>query len=85
MEWLNYNVRYPSIAMEQGIQGRVDVQFVVNKEGRIEDVEAVFSPDASLAKEAVRVIKTMPRWIPAQQGSKPIRSRFKLPVNFSLH
>ena len=60
------------------------MQFVVNKDGSIVDVEVVRSPDASLSKEAERVVKLMPRWKPARQGNKPVRSRFRLPVMFKL-
>ena len=84
LEYLSRNIKYPTIAQEQGIQGRVFVQFVVNKDGSIVDVEVVRSPDASLSKEAERVVKLMPRWKPARQGNKPVRSRFRLPVMFKL-
>lgn len=83
-KWLGEHIKYPAIAQEQGIQGRVFVQFVVNKDGSIVDVEVVRSPDASLSKEAERVVKEMPRWRPAKQGNKTVRSRFRLPVMFRL-
>ena len=83
-KWLYDHIKYPAIAQEQGIQGRVFVQFVVNKDGSIVDVEVVRSPDASLSKEAERVVKLMPRWRPAKQGNKTVRSRFRLPVMFKL-
>lgn len=82
--WLAKQIRYPAVAQEQGIQGRVFVQFVVNTDGSITDVKAVRSPDPSLAKEAVRVVKSMPRWNPATQNNKPVRSRFNLPIMFRL-
>lgn len=83
-EWLAQNVRYPAEAIEQGIQGRVIVQFIVEKDGSLSEVKAIRSPHESLAKEAVRVIQTMPKWTPAMQGNKPVRSRFNLPVVFKL-
>ena len=83
-KWLYDHIKYPAIAQEQGIQGRVFVQFVVNRDGSIVDVEVVRSPDASLSKEAERVVKMMPRWKPAKQGNKTVRSRFRLPVMFKL-
>ncbi len=83
-KWLYDNIKYPAIAQEQGIQGRVFVRFVVNKDGSIVDVEVTRSPDPSLSKEAERVIKLMPKWKPARQGNKPVRSRFNLPVMFKL-
>lgn len=84
MKWLNKNMRYPSICQEQGVQGRVIVAFVVNRDGSIVDVKVVRSPDEHLSAEAVRVVKMMPKWKPARQGNKTVRSRFNLPVMFKL-
>ena len=78
------NVKYPVIAQENGVQGRVICQFVVNRDGSIVDVEVVRSVDASLDKEAIRVIKSMPKWSPGQQRGKPVRVKYTLPVNFKL-
>lgn len=84
-KYLSENVKYPVIAQENGIQGRVICQFVVNKDGSIVDVEVVRSGgDASLDKEAVRVIKSMPKWHPGQQRGKPVRVKYTVPVNFKL-
>ena len=84
-KYLSENVKYPVIAQENGIQGRVICQFVVNKDGSIVDVEVVRSGgDPSLDKEAVRVIKSMPKWKPGKQRGKPVRVKFTLPVNFKL-
>ena len=83
-KWLSEHIKYPAIAQEQGIQGRVFVQFVVNRDGSIVDVKVLRSPDPSLSKEAERVVKEMPRWKPARQGNKTVRSRFNLPVMFRL-
>lgn len=83
-KFLNENVKYPVIAQENGVQGRVICQFVVNKDGSIVDVEVVRSVDASLDKEAIRVIKSMPKWSPGQQRGKPVRVKYTLPVNFKL-
>lgn len=83
-KWLSEHIKYPAIAQEQGIQGRVFVQFVVNRDGSIVDVKVLRSPDPSLSKEAERVVKMMPKWKPARQGNKPVRSRFNLPVMFRL-
>lgn len=85
MKWLAENLKYPSICQEQGVQGRVVVKFVVNRDGSIVDVEIVRSPDPNLAKEAERVVKMMPKWHPARQGNKAVRSRFNLPVMFRLN
>ena len=84
-KWLSEHIKYPSICQEQGVQGRVIVQFVVNKDGTIVDVKTVRSPDPNLTKEAERVVKEMPKWKPARQGNKNVRSRFNLPVMFRLN
>jgi protein TonB len=84
-KYLSENVKYPVIAQENGIQGRVICQFVVNKDGSIVDVEVVRSGgDPSLDKEAIRVIKTMPKWKPGKQRGKPVRVKYTVPVNFKL-
>lgn len=84
-KWLSEHIKYPSICQEQGVQGRVIVSFVVNKDGSIVDVKTVRTPDPNLAKEAERVVKEMPKWKPARQGNKTVRSRFNLPVMFRLN
>ena len=84
-KYLSENVKYPVIAQENGIQGRVICQFVVNKDGSIVEVELVRSGgDASLDKEAVRVIKSMPKWKPGKQRGKAVRVKYTVPVNFRL-
>ena len=84
-KYLSENVKYPVIPQENGIQGRVICQFVVNKDGSIVDVEVVRSGgDASLDKEAVRVIKSMPKWKPGKQRGKAVRVKYTVPVNFRL-
>lgn len=84
-KYLSENVKYPVIAQENGIQGRVICQFVVNRDGSIVDVEVVRSGgDASLDKEAVRVIKSMPKWTPGKQRGKAVRVKYTVQVNFKL-
>lgn len=84
-KYLSENVKYPVIAQENGIQGRVICQFVVNKDGAIVDVEVVRSGgDPSLDKEAIRVIKSMPKWHPGKQRGKAVRVKYTVPVNFRL-
>lgn len=85
MKWLTEHLKYPAICQEQGVQGRVFVSFVVNKDGSIVDVEIKRSPDNNLSKEAERVVKSMPKWKPARQGNRTVRSRFNLPVMFHLN
>ncbi|HRR62720.1 MAG TPA: energy transducer TonB, partial [Paludibacteraceae bacterium] len=81
---LSENIRYPVIAQENGIQGRVICQFVVNTDGSIVDIQVVRGVHPSLDEEAVRVIKSMPKWVPGKQRGKPVRVRFTLPINFKL-
>lgn len=85
MNYLGQNIKYPVIAEENGIQGRVIVQFVVGKDGHISDVRVAKSVDPSLDKEAVRVVKGMPRWIPGKQNGQAVTVRYTLPVTFRLN
>lgn len=83
--FLSDNLKYPVIAQENGIQGRAICQFVVNKDGSIVEVEVVRSSgDPSLDKEAVRLIKSMPKWKPGRQRGKPVRVKYTVPINFKL-
>jgi protein TonB len=83
-KYLSDNIKYPVIAQESGIQGRVICQFVVNRDGSIVDIEVVRSVDRSLDTEAVRVIQSMPKWTPGKQRGKTVRVKYTLPVNFRL-
>ena len=85
MNYLSQNIKYPVIAEENGIQGRVIVQFVVGKDGHISDVKVAKSVDPSLDKEAVRVVKGMPKWIPGKQNGQAVTVRYTLPVTFRLN
>ena len=84
MDYLNKSIKYPVIAEENGIQGRVVCTFVVERDGSITDVKVVRSVDPSLDKEAVRVLKAMPKWIPGKQNGSAVRVKFTLPVTFKL-
>ena len=84
MQWLSENVRYPVVAQENGVQGRVVVSFVVERDGSITDVKVVRSVDPSLDKEAARVVKSMPRWIPGKQNGQAVRVKYNVPVAFRL-
>lgn len=84
IQWLSENVRYPETAAENAIQGRVIVQFVVEKDGRISNVTVARGVDKDLDLEAVRVVKTMPRWKPGKNGGTPVRCQYVLPVVFKL-
>ena len=82
--FLSNNLRYPAVAMEQGIQGRVVTQFVVDKDGSITDVKVVRSLDPMLDKEAVRLVKSMPKWTPGKLNGSPVRVKCILPISFRL-
>lgn len=84
MRFLGKNIKYPVICQETGIQGRVVCGFVVEKDGSITDVQVIRSVDPNLDKEAVRVIKTMPKWIPGRQNGRPVRVKYIVPVAFRL-
>ncbi|MCD8078894.1 MAG: TonB family protein [Bacteroides sp.] len=84
MQYLSKNIKYPTIAQENGTQGRVIVQFVVNTDGSIVDAQVVRSVDPYLDKEAIRVISTMPKWQAGMQRNKPVRVRYTVPVMFRL-
>ena len=84
LAYLNRNVKYPLIAEENGIQGRVICTFVVERDGSITDVKVIKSVDPSLDKEAKRVIGSMPKWNPGIQKGIPVRVKFTLPVTFRL-
>jgi protein TonB len=83
--WLSSNLKYPAIATEMGIEGRVIVQFTVGKDGAIRDVIILRGVDSALDKEAVRVVNKMPKWIPGRQGGTPVSVRYTLPVVFKLN
>ena len=84
MQWLRDYIKYPVIAAENGIEGRVIVQFVVSKTGSISDVRVARGVDPSLDKEAVRVVSNMPKWTPGKQNGTTVNVRYTLPVTFKL-
>lgn len=83
-KFLSDNIRYPVIAQENGIQGRVIIRFVVSRTGEISDVEVLRGVDPSLDREAVRVVQSMPKWIPGRQRGRAVPVYFTLPVHFRL-
>ena len=85
MQFLQSNTHYPAVAQENGVQGRVTVSFVVEKDGSITDVQVARSADPSLDKEAIRVVKSMPRWTPGRQNGSTVRVKFNVPVTFRLN
>ena len=84
MQFLSKNIKYPVVAEENGIQGRVIATFVIERDGSITDVKVVKSVDPSLDKEAIRVLKSMPKWIPGKQNGSAVRVKYTVPVTFRL-
>ena len=84
LQYLNSNVKYPVVAQENGVQGRVVISFVVEKDGSVTDVQVAKSVDPSLDKEAQRVVKSMPHWIPGKQNGSAVRVKYVVPVSFKL-
>ncbi len=77
-------IKYPVIAQENGIQGKVYVTFVVGKDGSIQDAKIARGVDPSIDKEALRVVNTLPKWKPGKQRGKPVRVSYTVPINFVL-
>jgi protein TonB len=83
-EWIAQNLRYPEIAAENGISGKVYVQFAVNSKGQVVDAVVVRGVDPALDKEAIRVVMSSPKWTPGRQRGKPVKVQFTFPINFVL-
>ena len=83
-QWLGSNIKYPVMAAENGIEGRVVVQFVVERDGSVSGVHVVRGVDPSLDKEATRVVSAMPKWIPGKQNGSAVRVKYTVPVTFRL-
>lgn len=84
MSYLSSHTKYPVVAQENGVQGRVTVSFVVERDGSITDVHVVRSVDPSLDREAARVVSSMPNWQPGKQNGSAVRVKFNVPVQFKL-
>lgn len=84
LKFIAKSIKYPVIAQENGIQGRVICSFVVNRDGTVVDAEVLRGVDPSLDKEALRVISTMPKWTPGKQRGKPVRVKYTVPITFRL-
>lgn len=82
--FLYANMKYPPMARESGVQGKVYVQFIVEKSGKVTDVQVLRGIGSGCDEEAVRVVKMMPDWKPGKQRGKPVKVRYKLPVTFKL-
>ena len=84
VRFLASSVNYPVMAQENGVQGTVTVSFVIERDGSVSDVSILRSIDPSLDKEALRVVKTLPRWKPGKQRGKPVRVSYRVPIAFKL-
>ncbi|MDE5810812.1 MAG: energy transducer TonB [Muribaculaceae bacterium] len=84
LKWIGSHVKYPPMAMENGIQGRVQVRFVVTKDGSVGEVQVIRGKDPDLDKEAVRVIKSLPKFNPGRMNGQPVNVWYTVPINFRL-
>lgn len=85
IKYLQENLKYPQMARESGIQGRVFVTFVVERDGNITDVKILRGIGGGCDEEAIRVIQNMPKWVPGKQRGKPVRVQFNMPILFKLN
>jgi TonB family protein len=83
-QFIAKNIRYPKEDHDKGIQGRVLLQMVIEKDGSLDDIKVMRTPSGSLAEEAVRVLKLAPKWTPGIQNGRPVRVQYVIPINFSL-
>lgn len=84
MKHINSSIKYPVVAQENGIQGKVIVTFVIDKNGAVTDVKLLRGIDASLDAEALRVVRSLPKWKPGMQNNKPVKVNFNVPISFVL-
>ncbi|MCL2596553.1 MAG: energy transducer TonB [Paludibacter sp.] len=83
-KWVNDHIRYPTIAQENGVQEKISVRFVVEKDGSVSDVQALRGVDESLKNEAVRVVQSLPKFQPGRQNGRAVRVYYSIPINFKL-
>ena len=81
-KWVSDRIRYPRMAQENDIQGRVTLRFVIERDGTLTNIEEFASPDKSLTEEAIRVLKQSPKWSPGKMRNKPVRIWYVLPIEF---
>ena len=84
-KYIAENVKYPEIAKENGLSGKVFVQFVINQRGEVENVKIARGVDPALDKEAIRVVQNLPKWKPGSQRGKPVKVSYTVPINFQLN
>ena len=82
--WVMKNLKYPKIAIENGVSGKVYVQFVVNAKGRVQDAVIIRGVDPSLNEESLRVVLSSPKWVPGKQGGRAVKVQYTLPIHFLL-
>ena len=82
--WVQSKVRFPQIAQENNISGRVLLQFVIEKDGALTNIQVLQTPDSSLSDEAIRVLKTSPKWSPGKQRNQSVRVKYTLPIDFRI-
>lgn len=82
--WVLQNVKFPQLALENGVKGRVVLSFVIDKDGRLTNIEVLQSPDRTLTEEAVRVLNKSPKWSPGKQRDQVVRVKYTLPVDFRM-
>lgn len=82
--WVQSNVRYPQIALENGIQGNVLIKFIVEKDGSVYNIQVIQSPDKSLSDAVVAVFQRSPKWVPGKEQNEPVRVTYTLPVSFKI-
>ena len=83
--WVMQHVKYPPIALENGIQGNVVVKFVVEKDGKLSNIQVLQSPDKTLSEAAIQVLQESPKWEPGKQSNKPVRVTYTLPISFKFN
>lgn len=83
-KWVNSRLVYPEVAKDNGVEGRVVLQFTIGKDGRLQDVKVLSAPDESLAKEAVRVVSSSPKWEPGRQRDRAVKVSYTFPVIYRL-
>ncbi len=84
-KWLGKNLKYPVRAQEAGVQGRVYIEFIIERDGSITDAKVIRSVHPDLDKEALRVVNSMPKWKPGMQRDKAVRVKFTIPISFRLN
>ena len=82
--WVQSKVRYPQIAQENNISGRVLLMFVIERDGSLTNIQVLQTPDSSLSDEAIRILKTSPKWTPGKQRNQSVRVKYTLPIDFRI-